>query len=55
LLKKNPENPFLLFVTPSDIAYVLSLIKNGMSTWDQAKRLQENPAHGEKKSVPLFT
>jgi hypothetical protein len=22
LLKKNPEKPFLLFVTPSDIAYV---------------------------------
>jgi len=54
LLKKNPEKPFLLFVTPSDIAYVLSLIKNGMSTWDQAKRLQENPTHGEKKAVPLF-
>jgi hypothetical protein len=26
-----------------------------MSTWDQAKRLQENPTHGEKKAVPLFT
>ena len=30
LLKKNPEKPFLLFVTPSDIAFTLSLIKNGM-------------------------
>ncbi len=29
LLKKNPEKPFLLFVTPSDIAFILSLIKNG--------------------------
>jgi hypothetical protein len=55
LLKKNPEKPFLLFVTPSDIAYVLSLIKNGMAIWDQAKRLQENPTQGEKKAVPLFT
>ena len=55
LLKKNPERPFLLFITPSDIAYVLALIKNGMAIWDQAKRLQENPTHGEKKTVPLFT
>ncbi len=30
LLKKNPEKPFLLFVTPSDIAFVLALIKNGL-------------------------
>ncbi len=29
LLKKNPEKSFLLFVTPSDIAFTLSLIKNG--------------------------
>ena len=55
LLKKNPEKPFLLFVTPSDIAYVLALIKNGMAMWDQARRLQENPTHGEKKAMPLFT
>jgi hypothetical protein len=55
LLQKNPERPFLLFITPSDIAYVLALIKNGMAIWDQAKRLQENPTHGEKKAVPLFT
>ena len=30
LLKKNPEKPFLCFVTPSDIAFVLVLIMNGM-------------------------
>jgi hypothetical protein len=55
LLKKNQERLFLLFITPSDIAYVLAFIKNGMAIWDQAKRLQENPSHGEKKAVPLFT
>jgi hypothetical protein len=55
-LRKNPEKPFVLFVTPSDIAYVLALIKTGMAMmWDQARRLQENPTHGEKKAVPLFT
>ena len=26
-----------------------------MAICDQAKRLQENPTHGEKKAVPLFT
>jgi len=36
LLQKNPERPFLLFITPSDIVYVLALIKNGMAIWDQA-------------------
>jgi hypothetical protein len=55
-LKKNPKKPFVLFVTPSDIVYVLALIKTGMAMmWDQARRLQENPTHGEKKAVPLFT
>ncbi len=36
LLKKNPEKPFLLFVTPSDIAFILALIKNGLEMWNQA-------------------
>ena len=39
LLKKNPKKPFLLFVTPSDIAHILALIKNGMGVWDQARRM----------------
>ena len=55
LLKKNPEKPFLLFVTPSDIAFVLSLIKNGMDMWDQFRRLQDNPTLKEIKALPLFT
>ena len=55
LLKKNPEKPFLLFVTPSDIAFVLSLIKNGMDMWDQSRRLQDNPTLKEIKALPLFT
>ena len=55
LLKKNPEKPFLLFVTPSDIAFILSLIKNGLGMWEQGRRLQENPTRVEKKALPLFT
>jgi hypothetical protein len=55
LLKKNPEKPFLLFVTPSDIAFTLSLIKNGRGMWNQAIRQQENPTQIERKAMPLFT
>ena len=56
LLKKNPEKPFLLFVTPSDIAHILALIKNGKGMWDQARRMdRDRDSQGEKKVVPLFT
>ena len=41
---------------PSDIAYILSLIKNGKDMWDQTKRRQENPeARHEKRAKPLFS
>jgi hypothetical protein len=55
LLKLNPEKPFLLFVTPSDIAFTLSLIKNRRGMWDQAIRQQDNPTQIERKALPLFT
>jgi hypothetical protein len=55
LLKKNPEKPFLLFVTTSDIAFILALIKNGLGMWEQGRRLQDNPTRVEKKALPLFT
>ena len=56
LLKKNPEKPFLCFVTPSDIAFVLVIIMNGMGMWDQIRRLKDDPTHQvEKKIMPMFT
>jgi hypothetical protein len=55
LLKKNLEKPFLLFVTPSDIAFTVSLIKNGRRMWDQAIRQQDNLTQVERKALPLFT
>jgi len=55
LLKKNPEKPFLLFVTPSDIALILALIKNGLGMWEQGRRQQDNPTQLENKALPLFT
>ena len=55
LLRKNPEKQFLLFITPSDIAYMLALIKNGMTMWEQVRRLEENLMLVEKKLQSLFT
>jgi len=43
---------FHLFFTPSDIAYVLAVIKNGQEMWDQAKNPSTSP---EKKLKPLFS
>ena len=41
---------------PSDIANILSLIKNGKDMWDQTKRRQENPeARHEKRAKLLFS
>ncbi len=34
LLKMNPGKLFFFFVTPSDIAYMLAIIKNGMAMWN---------------------
>jgi hypothetical protein len=42
-------------VTPSDIAFILSLIKNGLGMWEQARRQQDNWTQVESKALPLFT
>ena len=34
LLTMNPWCPFICFFTPSNIAYVLAIIKNGQEMWD---------------------
>jgi len=52
ILKMNPVCPFICHFTPSDIAYVLAIIKNGQKMWDQAK----NPSTShEKKLKPLYS
>ena len=48
----NQGCPFICFFTPSDIAYVLAVIKNGQERWDQAKNPSASP---EKKLQPLFS
>jgi hypothetical protein len=52
ILKMNAGNPFICHFTPSDIAYVLAIIKNGQEMWDQAKNPSTSP---EKKLKPLYS
>jgi hypothetical protein len=54
--EKYVNRVFLELISPSDIAYVLTLIKNGKGVWDQDVRMAANPhGSGEKKLRPLFT
>ncbi len=41
-------------ISPSDIAYVLALIKNGNGVWDQDVRMVANPHGGGEKKLPLL-
>jgi hypothetical protein len=50
LLMKNAGCPFICCITPSDIAYVLAIIKNRKEMWDQAK----NPGSSPKKKARLL-
>ena len=52
LLSSNKNTPFPNWITPSDIAYVLAIIKNGKEMWDEAR----SPSTSlEKKARPLFS
>jgi hypothetical protein len=55
-MKKYVNRVFLELISPSDIAYVLALIKNGKGVWDQDVRMAANPhGGGEKKMLLQFT
>jgi hypothetical protein len=55
-MKKYVNKIFLELISPSDIACVLTLIKNGKGVWDQDVRMTANPhGGGEKKLCLLFT
>jgi hypothetical protein len=55
-MEQDPNNIFFQMVTPSNIAYVISLVKKGKSLWDQKEKQKYNPRmEGEKKERPLFT
>ncbi len=58
-MRYNAGRSFLDIIGPSDIAYVVSIMKNSKGIWEQDIRMQElgeeakdNP---EKKLKPLFT
>jgi hypothetical protein len=59
LMRYNSGRSFLYIIGPSDIAYIVLIIKNSKGMWDQDIQMQElgeeaeeNP---EKKLKPLFT
>ncbi len=59
LMRYNAGRSFLDIIGPSDIGYIVSIIKNSKGMWDQDIQMQElgeeakeNP---EKKIKPLFT
>ena len=55
-MKKNANKVFFQPITPSDIAFVISLLKNGMPVWNRKKVLFETDKLMKKtKAKPLFT
>ncbi len=58
-LLKNPKTSFIDIIGPSDIAYVISIIKNSGEVWDQDVKMKAKGAKvmgsREKKKKPLFT
>ncbi len=58
-LRNNEGLSFTDIISPSNIAFVISVIKNGWDVWDQKIRMKELGAavHGKRevKIWPLFT
>jgi hypothetical protein len=58
-LKNNEGLSFIDKITPSDIVFVISVLKNGRDMWDQSIKMTQLGAamHGDRetKKQPLFT
>jgi hypothetical protein len=58
-LKNNEGLLFIDRITPSDLALVISILKNGCNVWDQTIKMKQLGAavHGERETrlQPLFT
>ena len=54
-MKINPNKVFFQLVTPSDIAFVISLLKNEMPVWNRKKTLFRVEQSASVKVKPLFT
>ncbi len=51
MLKMSPGTTIFQILTPSNIAYVVAVLKNGKEMWDN----EEEGNKGSKKARPLFT
>ena len=59
-MRAMPGYTFLDLIRPSDVAYVISLVKNGRGMWDMNIEMREMARSGEirrteAKAWPLFT
>ncbi len=58
-LKNNEGFLFIDKITPSDIEFVISILKNGCNVWDKPMKIKQLGVvvHGEKETIlrPLFT
>lgn len=54
-MKTKTNIVFFQHITPSDIAYIISVIKNGKPVWNTKKTKLFPSAEPEKKVKPLFT
>jgi hypothetical protein len=58
-LKNNEGFLFIDRITPSDVTFVISILKNGWDVWDQTIKMKQLDAvvHGERETrlQPLFT
>jgi hypothetical protein len=54
-MKMNPNVVWFQLITPSDIAFVISLMKNGMPVWKRKTALFESDDLRKTKAKPLFT
>ncbi len=51
----NPNVVWFQLITPSDFAFVISLVKNGMPAWNKKKVLFDVEESKKTKAKPLFT
>jgi len=54
-MKMNPNRIWFQLITPSNIAFVISLIKSGMPVWKRKAVLFESDNLRKSKAKPPFT
>ena len=54
-MKMNPNVVWFQLITPSDIAFVILLVKNRMPVWNKKKVLFDVEESRKTKAKPLFT